>query len=256
MRRPPLRYVLWLAAAAVVMLALGAFAFWFSSTVRLDAPITESGGAIVATGTVQAPLPGETTASANAPETTATSSTPSAEAAAAAAAAQKRQTPLTQAPQTQEVAPAPSTSEKATNPYATPPAMSSNIWPARLGKFAAAIKVPVWYPKQLPKGYKVLSCDTVEMEAGSGLVADTVFSDGNGGLNLVQGSPTKRSYEIISIAKVPWGTQQADVVYQDPQDTTSPRLIVYSKGGNFAELSGDVTLEQLKAVAASMVPVH
>ena len=32
-------------------------------------------------------------------------------------------------------------------------------------------------------------------------------------------------------------------------------MIVYSKGGNFAELYGDASLAELKAMAASMVPV-
>jgi hypothetical protein len=241
-------------AALFLSLALLAQAFALSgcSCVRFDEPITETQGAIVATGTVQAPLPGETTASANAPQAQAASSSP-----AAAAPAPQQQTPLTKAPQTQEVAPPPSSSAKATNPYATPPPMSSNIWPVRLGKFAAALKIPVWYPKQLPKGYKVLSCDTVEYEPGSGLVADTVFTDGNGGLNLRQGSPKARGYQdMVPAGKVPWGTEQADIVYQDPISKSSP-MIVYYKGGTMAELEGtSITFEQLKAVAASMVPVR
>ena len=86
-------------------------------------------------------------------------------------------------------------------------------------------------------------------------MCDAYFIAGDHDLDLLQGSPNARQYEILSIGKVPWGTETADVVYADPEDTTSPKMIVYNGKGNLAELTGEVTFEQLKSVAASMVLV-
>lgn len=129
------------------------------------------------------------------------------------------------------------------------------VWPTKIGTFARSFSGPVWYPKYIPKGYKMDSLDVIEFEPGSGLVADIVYINGEKTLGFTQGSPTTRDYEIISVGKTPWGTQTADLVYEDPEDTTSPQMIVYVNGGNFAEVYGDVSIDELKKVAASMVPV-
>jgi hypothetical protein len=44
-------------------------------------------------------------------------------------------------------------------------------------------------------------------------------------------------------------------MHQDPQDSSTPVMIVHSGDGNFAELSGDVSTAVLKKVAASMVVI-
>jgi hypothetical protein len=138
---------------------------------------------------------------------------------------------------------------------AAPAPKTSTIWPAKVGAFAKSFKGPVWYPKTIPKGYKVDSLDLVELEPGSGLICDIVYVSGDKSLGFTQGSPKTRDYEIVSTGKVPWGTETADVVYEDPSDPASAQMIVYNKGGNFAELYGDASLAELKAMAASMVEV-
>lgn len=139
-------------------------------------------------------------------------------------------------------------------PPAAPP-KASTIWPAQVGTFAGKFKGPTWYPKSLPKGLKLDSVDVLELEPGSGLVCDSYFVAGDVEIDLLQGSPKTREYDIVSVGKVPWGTETADVVYEDPEDNTSPKMIVYSAKGTLAELSGGATFEQLKSVAAAMVLV-
>ena len=129
------------------------------------------------------------------------------------------------------------------------------FWPAKVGLFALNFHGPVWYPKTTPAGWAVDSLDVVELDPGSGLVCDVIYASGEKSVEFMQGSPKTRDYDIVSVGKVAWGTQKADMVHQDPTDNTTPITIVYSKGGNFAELSGDVSLTELKAIAASMVEV-
>jgi hypothetical protein len=131
----------------------------------------------------------------------------------------------------------------------------AGIWPTKVGVFSQAFKGPVWYPKSVPSGYAVDSLDVVEFDPGSGLVCDIVYLKGEKVIQFTQGSPKTRDYEIVSVGKVPWGNKTADVVHQDPADNTTPIVIVYSKGGTFAELTGDASEAELKAVAASMVAV-
>jgi len=128
-------------------------------------------------------------------------------------------------------------------------------WPAKVGTFAKNFKGPVWYPTYIPKGMKVDMLDVVELEPGAGLICDIVFYDGKNPMMFTQGSPKKRSYDIVSVGKVPWGSETADVVYEDPTDTTTAKMIVLSKDGVLAELSGVVDFNTLTAVAASMKPV-
>lgn len=128
-------------------------------------------------------------------------------------------------------------------------------WPAKLGSFAKAMKYTVWFPKALPTGYKLDSVDIVELDTGTGLICDMAWVSNDKVVEFTQGSPKERDYPIDSVGKVPWGTATADIVHQDPADKSSPVIIVYSKGGNFAELQGDPSLDELKAIAASMVVV-
>lgn len=143
-------------------------------------------------------------------------------------------------------------------PTATPPVTppkTSGAWPAQVATFASKLKGQVWYPTTLPKGMKLDSVDVFEIEPGTGPVCDAYFVAGDLGIDLLQGSPNSREYDFVSIGKVPWGTETADVVYEDPEDSTSPKSIVHNAKGNLAELSGGVSFEQLKSVAAGMVLV-
>ena len=128
-------------------------------------------------------------------------------------------------------------------------------WPKKVGTFAANYKKPTWYPTYLPKSFGIDSVDVVEFDPGTGLVCDIAFTHGNDIIDFTQGSAKARSYEIVSIGKVPWGDQQADVVHEDPGDPTTRKMIVLSNKDGLAELSGSVSFEELKSVAASMMPV-
>jgi hypothetical protein len=137
-----------------------------------------------------------------------------------------------------------------------PPAVPTGPWPAKVAKsFAAKVKGPAWWPKSLPSGVKMDSLDILQFEPGSGLVCDAFFIGGAIEIGFLQGSPKTREFEIVSLGKVPWGTEKADVVSEDPEDPAAPQMIVYNAKGNLAELSGGTSIEQLKAVAASMVLV-
>jgi hypothetical protein len=148
-----------------------------------------------------------------------------------------------------------SPTSSSTSTSAAAPAVS-HPWPAKLGSFAKAMKkYTVWFPKALPSGYKLDNIDIVELDTGTGLICDMAWVKDDKVVEFTQGSPKERSYPIESVGKVPWGTAHADIVHQDPGDLSSPVIIVYSKGGNFAELQGDPSLDALKAIAASMVAV-
>jgi hypothetical protein len=88
-------------------------------------------------------------------------------------------------------------------------------------------------------------------------VCSAMYLSGEKVLVFTQGSPTERGYDVVSAGKVAWGngTEKADIMYQDPEDTSTPPMIIYSKSGTFIELQGDPSLDELKRIAASMVPV-
>jgi hypothetical protein len=129
-------------------------------------------------------------------------------------------------------------------------------WPKKVGAFAASYKKRTWYPTYVPKSFEIDSIDVVELDPGTGLVCDIAFTHGNDDIVFTQGSATARSYDIVSVGKVAWGDQQADVVHEDPSDTSTRKMIVLSNKDGLAELSGSVSFEELKSVAASMMPVN
>jgi hypothetical protein len=204
-------------------------------------PITEV-SAPVATGTVQATVPIDP--SLIAVPTVPTSTTPTTSTTSTA-------TEVPVAPAVPDAAP-----ESFAEATAPDPTKAGAWWPKRVGTFAAGFKGPTWYPKYLPAGYKFESLDIVEFDAGkSGLACDIIFLKGDKVLQFTQGSPKSRDYEIVSAGKAPWGTQTANIVHQDPADKSTPVMVVLKKDGNLAELSGDVSTDVLKKVAASMVVV-
>ncbi len=220
-------------AVALIVLVLSGV----SACKSKDTAKTEKRGAIEATGTVQAQLP---------PESSVSTESSGAVSATATSAVSTTGTSGASKPATRSASAPSKTTQKPAAP---------TIWPAKVGKYARAVRSPVWYPKSVPAGFKVNSLDVVEFDKGSGLVCDMVFLKGDKALLFTQGSPKNRSYAIVSQGKVPWGPETADIVRQDPADPASPVMIVYSRGGNFAELQGDASLAELKAIAKSMVPV-
>lgn len=142
------------------------------------------------------------------------------------------------------VAPAPA-------PAPAPPAP----WPDAVAKFAAKVKWPSFYPTGLPKGMKLDSIDTLELESGSGLVCDIYFVTSSTDVEFMQGSPKTRENDSPAVGTTAWGTDTADIVLEDPEDPSGPKMIVYRKNGTLAELSGDASIEVLKSIAASMVLV-
>jgi len=222
--------------AVVALLALSVTSL--AACKSRDGAITEQSSSKVETGTVQAT-----------PEVTPT---------VAATAAPAPSEVLTSAPATSTVATTAPASKPATS-AAKPkpkPAAAKPAWPAKVTAFAKSFKKPVWYPQAVPKGFKTDSVDVVEMDPGTGLVCDVVLLRDGKVIQFTQGSPTVRAYEFVSAGKVPWGAKgKADIVRQDPADPKSPIIIVFQKDGNLAELSGDVSPEALKAIAASMVLV-
>lgn len=152
-------------------------------------------------------------------------------------------------------APKPSSTEASATAPAVTPVGPAGTWPAQVGDFAKKVKSPVWYPSAIPKDMTIDALDVLELEPGTGLVCDIFFVGESTEIGFIQGSPKTREYVIISLGKVPWGTEKADVTYEDPEDTSSPRMIVYNSKDNLAELVGGVDFDQLKAVAASMVLV-
>jgi hypothetical protein len=127
--------------------------------------------------------------------------------------------------------------------------------PDKVTAFAKDFKGSVWWPSAMPAGLKLDSVDVLELEPGSGSVCDSYFISGEIEVGFLQGSPKTREYDIPSVGKVPWGTETADVIHEDPEDVASPKMIVYNANGNLAELAGGTSFEDLKAVAASMVLV-
>jgi len=128
-------------------------------------------------------------------------------------------------------------------------------WPAKVGEFAANYKKRTWYPTYIPKSFAIDSVEVVELDPGTGLVCDIAFTRDKDYVVFTQGSEKARAYDIVSVGKVPWGDQQADVVHEDPSDTATRKMIVLSNADGLAELSGSVSFEELKSVAASMMPV-
>jgi len=183
-----------------------------------DTPNTETLGAILSTGTVQAPTATDDTSDTVNLSTDATAAV-------------------------------------VTSGTVTAKPSAPKLWPANVSKFAANVKSPVWFPKTVTSGYKIESADIVELDKGTGLICSIVWVGGDKAIVFTQGSPKQRSYPVESEGKVAWGTEKADIMRFDPEDPESPWVIVYNKAGNFAELQGDATLDELKAVAASMVPV-
>lgn len=202
-----------------------------------DQAITEVASSPVQTGTVQATLPVD-------PTTIAVPDIPLDVATTAPTAVQAAE------------AGAPSNNAESFAAATAPdPAKPGTFWPKRVGDFADAFKGPVWYPKYLPVGYKFESLDIVEFDPGSGLVCDIVFTNGDKVLQFTQGSPKNRDYKIVSDGKLDWASGTGHITHMDPADKSTPVIVVYSKSGNFAELTGDVSTAELKKVAASMVPV-
>jgi len=231
----PRNRLVWRLTAALILVCLG---LSLAACKPRNQPTTASSNVPVETGTVQAALPGDTT---TAPALPTTSTTP---------IPQGTQPPTTNnAPPVGTTPQAAGVPSNSSNPIPGP-------WPARVGVFAKAFKVASWYPQYIPAGYKVDSLDIVELDKGSGLVLDIAYLNGEKVVQFTQGSPNTRDYEIPAGAvKVPWGTQTASITHQDPTDASTPIIIVYSKGGNFAELTGDVSEAELKAIAKSMKEV-
>ena len=196
----------------IVLGILFAGAVVLSGCKSLDEPNSDTAGAVESTGTAQADVQVEATAT-------------------------------------------PATATVSVAPTVAPTPAAPAVWPAKVGTFAKNFKKPVWYPKYLPKGYKLDTLDVIEMDTKTGLVCDIVYLSGEKALVFTQGSPTDRDYDIVSAGKVAWGSDKADIMYQDPEDPASPAMIIYSKGGTFIELQGDPSLDELKKVAASMVLV-
>lgn len=204
------------AVAVAAALALAGFAaLTLIGCTPLDQPTTTTTGAVSSTGTVQADI-----------------------------SAQPTPSPTPEA-----------TSPASVTPTTPPKPVVPTLWPAKVGTFARNFKKQAWFPKYVPKGYRIDTIDIVEMGTKTGLVCDIAYLNGDKAMLFTQGSPKQRSYAIVSTEKVPWGTSTADVMLQDPEDPSSPPIIVYSKGGTFIELQGDPSLAELKKVAASMVPV-
>jgi hypothetical protein len=129
-------------------------------------------------------------------------------------------------------------------------------WPAKVGEFAANYKKRVWYPTSVPKTFGSPSVDVIELDPGTGFVCDIAFTQGSDAIVFTQGSAKARAYDIVSLGKVSWGDQQADIVREDPSDPTTRKMIVLSNADGLSELSGSVDFNVLKEVAASMKPVE
>jgi len=134
------------------------------------------------------------------------------------------------------------------------PAPTGGEVPAIVKDFAKKYDGDVWYPSALPSGMLLVDPYVDELEPGSGLVCDLLFAAGSTEIGLLQGSPTTREFEIESLGTVPWGTggTKADVVLEDPEDSASPKMLVFKGKGTLVELYGGTGLDQLKTIAASM----
>ena len=129
-------------------------------------------------------------------------------------------------------------------------------WPEKVGSFAASYDGTAWYPTSVPEGFSPGNIDVVELEPKTGLVCDMVFVKGDDYIVFTQGSSKARSYDVVSVGKTAWGDAQADLVHEDPSDTSSPQMIVFADGESVAELSGSVDVETLRSMAESMMRVE
>jgi hypothetical protein len=111
-----------------------------------------------------------------------------------------------------------------------------------------------WYPKYLPAGFKLASIETTVLAPGSGPVCDVIFASGTAQIYLSEGSPVMRDYEIVPLETVPWGTASASRMDNDGEPG-GDQSIVYTDPRDMGELSGDVSMDELKKIAASMVTV-
>lgn len=155
------------------------------------------------------------------------------------------------------------TTEKAKSPVAAPALQAtltaepgpSGFWPEKIGRFSASFEGTTWYPSELPEGFAADTIDVIELEPQTGLVCDVAFFKGEDAIVFTQGSSLARQYDIEPVGTVAWGVTTAQVVHEDPTDTTSARMIVLSEDGALCELSGTVDLAVLEAVAKSMTRV-
>jgi hypothetical protein len=134
--------------------------------------------------------------------------------------------------------------------------------PKEFVEFAKAIKknwspdpVKVWYPSYLPNGFKFKTLETTTIAEGMGPVCDVVFANGKSEIWLSQGSAVCRDYEIVPIETIPWGTDTADTMDAEVENDSKKVFIVYAGFQNLGELSGGVSNQELKKIAASMKEV-
>jgi hypothetical protein len=111
-----------------------------------------------------------------------------------------------------------------------------------------------WYPTYLPDGFELASVETTTLGEGLSDVCDIVFAKGGSNIVLSQGSAVMRDYEVVPISTVQWGTDHAWTMDSDGEPG-GRQFIVYWDPRNLAELSGDVSISELKQMAASMRPV-
>lgn len=113
-----------------------------------------------------------------------------------------------------------------------------------------------WYPTYVPTGFVLESIETTELDPANrtGLVCDVIFANGARKIVLSQGSPVARDYEIVDIDTVAWGSAEAWTMDADG-DPGGAQFIVYADARNLGELRGDVSIDELKKMAASMRPV-
>lgn len=155
------------------------------------------------------------------------------------------------------------TTEKAKSPVAAPALQAtltaepgpSGFWPEKVGRFSASFEGTTWYPSELPDGFAADTVDVIELEPQTGLVCDVAFFKGEDAIVFTQGSALARQYDIEPVGTVAWGDATAQIVYEDPADTTSAKMIVFSEEGALCELSGTVDFAVLEAVAKSMTRV-
>jgi hypothetical protein len=119
---------------------------------------------------------------------------------------------------------------------------------------SADVTGTAWWPVYVPAGFAVGSIETTALGDGTGPVCDVVFTKGGLHIVLTQGSPVMRDFEITPIDTAKWGTGTAAVLPADPEQGI-PETIVYDDARCLAELGGDVSLSELRKMAASMKPV-
>lgn len=168
-------------------------------------------------------------------------------------------------PNTPSGAAAPSRAASSTPPASATPAPTSQVAspPASFLAYARAVRSErdsesatgtAWYPTYLPKGFTLSSVDASGLKDKAVFACGLVFSNGNRQIHLSQGSPAQRDYEIVPLATVPWGSEQAFAMDLDGQPG-GEQFIVHEDAVNLAELQGDVSLAELKKIAAGMKAV-